>query len=363
MIKLLYTVNGLRVNGVSAVIMQYITMLNKNDYKISLFTDEIAPQFKQVLKDNHVNVITSSNRKKNQLAYYKELKGILNNGKYDIIHAHGNSATLTVEMLAAKKCGVKTRIAHSHNTTCVHKFFDKMLRPLFYKTYTHGIGCGDEAGRWLFGDHPHVVIKNGIDLQKYSFDLQKRDEVRKKLGISDKYVVGHIGRFTEQKNHDFMIEVFESYLKSNPDSVLLLLGDGPRESEIKALVKEKKLEKSVIFYGTTPDTSVFYSAFDVFLFPSKFEGVPLTLVEAQANGLPCVISDKISPEVIVTKLIRVKSLSDQAEWARELQNVSFQQREQNSRQAVKELTQAGFEISSVVKQVDDLYKIAKGADK
>ncbi len=363
MIKLLYTVNGLRVNGVSAVIMQYITMLNKKDYEISLVTDEIAPQFRQVLQDNHINVITSANRKKNQLAYYKELKGIIKGGKYDIIHAHGNSATLAVEMLAARKCGVAIRIAHSHNTTCVHKIFDKMLRPIFYKTYTYGIGCGDEAGKWLFGSHPHMVIKNGIDLKKFSFDFQKRTEIRNKLGINDKYVVGHIGRFTDQKNHDFIIEVFESYLKNNLDSVLLLLGDGPRESEIKALVKEKNLENYVIFYGTTSDTSAFYSAFDIFLFPSKFEGVPLTLVEAQANGLTCLISDKISPEVIITELISVKSLSDKAEWVQALQHISLQQREQNSRQAVKDLTQAGFEISSVLKQVDELYKSAKGADK
>ena len=361
MIRLLYTINGLRVNGMSAVIMQYIAGLDPQEYKISLFTDEIAPQFRLELNKHNVEIITSGNRRRNQLAYYKELKQILKEHQFDIIHAHGNSATLAVEMLAAKKCGVKVRIAHSHNTTCVHKVLDKMLRPVFYKCYTHGIGCGVEAGRWLFGSHPHVVIKNGVNLKKYAFDTLNREAVQKELGILNKRVIGHIGRFTEQKNHDYIIDVFELYHKTAPDTVLILAGDGPRFEEIKQRIKEKGLDDCIILYGTTPNTSVLYSSFDVFIFPSLFEGVPLTLIEAQANGVPCLISDKISSEVILTDLIHVLPLSEPSEWVKSLQTAELQNRQDKSIKAVKVLESAGFEIDSVLKQIDDFYKSCLGS--
>lgn len=354
--NVLYTVNGLRVNGMSAVIMQYISLLNKDEYNFSIFTEEIADQFVEQLKKYDVEIIQSHNRKKNQLAYYMELCSILNEKHYDILHAHGNSATLAVEMLAAKKCGVPIRIAHSHNTTCVHKTFDKLLRPVFYSTYTHGIGCGIEAGRWLFRNHKHEVIKNGIALDRFTYDEKKRNNARQKLQVQGKYVIGHIGRFTDQKNHDFILSIFKEYLKQK-NAILLLVGDGPRESEISQLVQKMNLDKNVIFYGATEDTASLYSAMDVFLFPSKFEGVPLTLLEAQANGLPCVISDKISTEVNLTDLVSVVSLDDIGPWVEKLDVPDFD-RGKRSEEAIRQLTQAGYAIDSVVYQIDKLYKDA-----
>lgn len=357
MIKLLYTINGLRVNGMSAVIMQYITHLEPDEYSISIFTDEIAPQFMPILKKYNVEIIRSENRRKNQIAYYKELKAIMKSHRFDIIHAHGNSATLAVEMSAAKKCGVKVRIAHSHNTTCVHKVFDKLLRHKFYRSYTHGIGCGEEAGKWLFGKHPHVVIKNGIDLNRFAFDKEKGAAVRKQLDIDDKKVIGHIGRFTDQKNHSYLLEVFKRYHEKDPDSVLLLVGDGPLEESIKNRAEEMGIAGHVIFSGTTSDTSAFYSAMNQFVFPSKFEGVPLTLVEAQANGLPCLISDRISKEVIQTELITVLELNDINEWAEHivLQN---RDRTEQSKKSVSQLEKSGFGLEGVIKEIDTLYKTA-----
>ena len=357
MIKILYTINGLRVNGMSAVIMQYITNLDPSEYSISIFTDEIAPQFLPILKENNIEIIRSKNRRKNQIAYYKELKAIIQSHHFDIIHAHGNSATLAVEMSAAKKCGIKVRIAHSHNTTCVHKVFDKLLRYRFYKTYTHGIGCGEEAGKWLFGSHPHIVIKNGIDLENFVFDKEKRAAVRKQFDIDDKKVIGHIGRFTDQKNHVFLLDVFKRYHELDTDSVLLLVGDGPLEESVKNRVKEMGLTDHVIFNGTAPDTSVFYSAMDCFVFPSKFEGVPLTLVEAQANGLPCLISDQISREVIHTDLITVLELNDINKWVEHIDPQKHDRTEQ-SRKSILQLEKSGFGLEDVIKEIDTLYKKA-----
>ena len=354
--NVLYTVNGLRVNGMSAVIMQYISCLSKENYHFSIFTDEIADQFMEQLRNNHVEIIQSHNRRKNQLAYYMELCSILRGKHFDILHAHGNSATLAVEMLAAKNCGVPVRIAHSHNTTCVHKTFDRLLRPLFYSTYTHGIGCGEEAGRWLFRNHKHEVIKNGIALNHFAYNEQNRNLVRQKLQLQGKYVIGHVGRFTDQKNHDFIVNVFKEFLNQK-DAILLLVGNGPKEIEIRQLVQKEKLDEKVIFYGTVKDAAPLYSAMDVFLFPSKFEGVPLTLLEAQANGLPCVISDRISAEVNLTDLVSVVSLADVKPWIKKLY-VPACDREKRSEEAIKQLTRAGYEINDVICQIDTLYKNA-----
>jgi glycosyltransferase involved in cell wall biosynthesis len=260
-------------------------------------------------------------------------------------------------MLAAKKSGIPIRIAHSHNTTCDHKVIDKLLRPLLYRTYTHGIGCGIEAGRWMFGNRPHVVLQNGINLRKFAFDQNKRNTLRNQLAIDDKTVVGHVGRFTDQKNHGFLLRIFKEYIKENANSVLLLVGDGPMENEVRNCAKELNVEKQVIFYGTTADTSALYSAMDIFVFPSKYEGVPLTLVEAQANGLPSVISDRISREVIRTDLVSVKNLELISEWVEEIKVLTCKLRRSEllSDKAIEDLSYAGFGIEGVIKQVDDLY--------
>lgn len=355
MIHILYTVNGLRVNGMSAVIMQYIKNLDKDEYSFSIFTDEIDPQLLPDLKNNEVQIIQSKMRRKNQYKYFRELVQLFKKQKFDILHAHGNSATIAIELIAAKKCGVPMRIAHSHNTTCDHRIFDKLLRPFFYASYTQGIGCGVEAGKWLFKDKPHVVIKNGVDLEKYTFDLEQRDRIRRELGIKSQTIIGHIGRFTDQKNHIFLLDVFKRYLQINPDSVLLLVGNGPLEEKIKELVIGLDIKEKVIFYGTTPNMSAMYSAIDYFVFPSKHEGVPLTLIEAQANGLGCLISDKVSREVVVTSLIEVISLASAEEWARRIP-LKFDRRKEISVEAIENLRKNGYGVEGVIEDIDNLYK-------
>lgn len=353
MIHVLYTVNGLRVNGMSAVIMQYIAGLDREKYSFFLFTDEVAQQYEEPLAQYGVKVIQSVNRKKNQAAYMKELCRILKNEKIDIIHIHGNSATIAVELMAAKLCRVPVRIAHSHNTTCQHKVFDRLLRPWMYGTYTHGIGCGKEAGKWLFGHRTHDVIKNGIDLEHFGYSEEARVAFRKKYHLEGKYVIGHVGRFTDQKNHDGILRIFQSVLKEK-EATLLLVGDGPREAEVKALAKEMDLEEHIVFFGTTKDTAEVYSAMDVFLFPSKFEGVPLTLIEAQANGLPAVISDQISPEVVMTDLITVMPLTEEESWTEHLLAVEAD-RGEKSETAIRQLTKAGHNAEKVIETLDRLY--------
>ena len=355
MINVLYTVNGMRVNGMSAVIMQYIRNLDTEEYSFAIFTDEIDPQFFPDLEKYKVQIIQSKMRRKNQFAYFKELLQLFRNQHFDILHAHGNSATIAVELIAAKQCGVPMRIAHSHNTTCDHKIIDKLLRPAFYASYTHGIGCGVEAGKWLFKDRCHVVIKNGVDLDRFKFDMEQRIRIRREIGIESDVVIGHIGRFTDQKNHIFLLDVFRTYLKRNPDAILLLVGNGPLKEKTKETAREMGISDKVIFYGTTPNTAAIYSAIDYFVFPSKYEGVPLTLVEAQANGLGCLISDKVSREVIITSLIDTLPLESVDDWAYKIPQQIVRKTE-TSNEAIEKLRQYGFDVEGVIEDIDSLYK-------
>lgn len=358
MIKVLYTVNGLRVNGMSSVIMQYMMGLHDRGYEFVLFTDEVANQYLNIIKQCGAKLITSKKRRQNQFAYFLELCSVIKKEHIDIIHAHGNSATIAVEMFAAMICGVKIRVAHSHNTTCIHKNADRLLRPVFNVTYTHGIGCGVEAGKWLFGEKKHQVIKNGINLGKFAYSSDQRHRIRQSLKIDENtHVIGHVGRFTDQKNHEAILSIFMQYLRKHEDSMLLLIGDGPKYQEIVELADRFCIAEHVCFYGTTSETAAMYSAMDVFLFPSKFEGVPLTLVEAQANGLPCFISDRISEEVIQSELIFVLKLDEKDKWVHKLE-FDKERRKDNSANAITRLTKAGFEVDEVIKQVDELYSSA-----
>lgn len=359
MTKILMTVNGLRVNGMSTVILQYIENIGEN-YVIDIFTDEIDEKLLPRLEKSGVKLFRSSNRKKNQFAYFFELIRILKMGQYDIIHAHGNSATLAVEMLAAKIAGVKVRIAHSHNTTCEHIWFDRFLRLLFYSTYTHGIACGEEAGIWMFGKRKFKVIKNGVDIEKFRYYDNKNKKIREELNISEKFVLGHIGRFTYQKNHEFLLKIFKCYLKKNPNSVLLLVGNGPLEDKIRKIVEENKIEPYVIFYGTTDRPEDLYSVMDVFVFPSRFEGLPLTLVEAQANGLTCLVSDKVSNEVKLTPLVNFLSIdSPEEDWAEFIEKSRLQNKYSRENSSFFDsLNDSGYSLSNTIETLKNFYKEA-----
>ena len=352
--KILFTVNGLRVNGMSAVIMHYIKGLYKNGFCFYIYTDEIDKSFLEDLETYSVTIVQSDSRRHNQLKYYKQLCRYLRKEKIDILHAHGNSATIAIEMLAAKRSGVRVRIAHSHNTTCDHKLLDKLLRPILYKTYNVGIGCGIEAGKWMFGNHEHTIVKNGINLQDFKFDKMKRENTRSSLSCTDKFVIGHVGRFTDQKNHSFLINVFYKYNKYNPNSLLLLVGDGPLEESIKKMVQDFGIDKSVLFYGTTNKVNELYSAMDLFVFPSKYEGVPLTLIEAQSNGLRCLIGKNISDEVVVTKDVIKLDICDSEEWVNMIKLNEHNKRKESDEQ-IEQLRKAGFDEDEAIQRMKEIY--------
>lgn len=299
-------------DGITNVITNYYKYQDHTKIHMDIVTiNEVSAGFADELKKHHSQNYVLSYRNSNPVRYVYELTKIIKRGKYQVVHVHGCSATMAVEMLAAKLARVKVRISHSHNTKCDHVKADKILRPFFDKWCNVGFACGKEAGEWMFPRKSFSVITNGIDLEKFQFNSNVRKEMRERYSLDGKFVIGHVGRFSKQKNHEKLLDIFSTASKTIPNAKLVLIGDGELRTEIQERVQNEKLD--VFFVGLSDEVENWLQAMDMSVFPSLFEGLPLGLVEAQAAGLPCVLSDTISPDTAITDLVKFVSLEASAE--------------------------------------------------
>lgn len=294
-IKILVIVNAaFGYDGISSVATNYYLYQDKNAVAMDLLT--INPVFedleKKIQEDGNRSFVLK-NRNKNPFAYVLALTKIIKKYQYDIVHVHGNSATMAVELLAAALAGCKVRVAHSHNTQCDHVKLNKLLMPFFSRLYTHCCACSKEAGEFLFGDRDCYVVNNGLYLPKYAFNEEVRERIRRENGLDGKFVIGHIGRFRFQKNQEYLVTLLKQIRETQKDAMLLLIGEGETESAIRKQVEELGLSDAVAFYGTTDYVNEAVQAMDVFAFPSRFEGLGIVAIEAQAAGLNCVASDAV----------------------------------------------------------------------
>ena len=274
-------------------------------------------------------------------------------------------------MFAAKCAGVPTRIAHSHSTTNKKEkkknLLKQVLRPFSKLFATDYMCCSELAGRWLFGNKEYdkgnvYLLNNAIDLDKFKYDEKVRKEKRKELNISDDtLVIGHVGRFVEQKNHRFLIDIFNEVHKQKEDSILLLAGQGPLMEEMQEKVKALGIENSVKFLGQRNDINELYQAFDVFLLPSLYEGLPVVGVEAQATGLLCVLSDDMTKETKILQSTQFLSLNHKAsEWAK---IILYKCRLDCCKDIFKEMSESGFNINVEANNLEKKYiKLEYGGD-
>lgn len=294
----------------------------------------------------------------NKPTYDKNLERfLLDHPEYTIIHDHlMDSATETFKI--AKKLG-RTTIAHSHitqNKLSLDNFIRFFFRKDIYKVSDYRIACSNDAGRWLYrGKADFIVLKNGIETEKFSFSLENRRKTRKVLNLKETdLVIGTIGRCVEQKNQKRVIEIFQDFHKENKNSKLVLVGEGPLEDDLKLQVKRLGIENVVIFTGSIENTNEIYSAFDCFLFPSLYEGLGIVLVEAQTNGLPCIISSTIPKDVdLINSLIHRISLNDDNNvWVKAIQKSKPLENRTKAPAIVKK---AGYDIKDVAKYIENFY--------
>ena len=348
--------------GVEAVTINYYRNIDKNKVQLDFICDEDSTNipYEEIEGMGGKVIIIPSYSK--LFKYHKALKRVLKEGNYKIIHSNIN--TLSVFSLFAAKCaGVPVRIAHSHSTTNKKEkkknLMKQILRPFSKVFATDYMCCSELAGRWLFGNKEYdkgnvYLLNNAIDLDKFKYNESLRKKKRKELGIKDDtLVIGHIGRFVAQKNHDFLIDIFNEIHKKNNNSILLLAGQGPLMEDIKNKVKELNLEDSVKFLGQRNDANELYQAFDVFLLPSLYEGLPVVGVEAQAAGLLCYLSDDMTKETKVLDITKFMSLNNTPEeWANNiLDDVKKYKRIDTS----KEMTAKNFNIKEEAKKLEEYY--------
>jgi glycosyltransferase involved in cell wall biosynthesis len=359
MIKVL-VINTLAIdyNGVTDCILQYLKAMDKKNMQIDILsTVSLNSELEKKFLRLGCTIIQLENRKQNPIMYVWKLAGLVRREKYNIVHAHGNSATLTFDMLGAFLGKCKVRIAHGHSTQCGSKLVDMLLRPFFYKLYTCGISCGKDVGDWLFKRHKFQILPNGRELSLYKYNVKNRQEIRVKYNLGNSLVIGHIGRFNKPKNQEFVLEIFMELQKLQKNAKLLLVGDGILFGNIQNCARNKGIAEHVVFTGSIGNIPEILSAMDVMVLPSLYEGMPLVVLEWQASGLPCIISDSITRECKVTDLVEFLPLSIGAkEWAQEIIRVEEQKKDRKYFDTENMMKEAGFDIKENAKELRKLYE-------
>lgn len=304
-LRILHTVVNMNRGGAETMLMNLYRHIDRSQIqfdfltsKEGVFDEEIRSLGGVIHRIPHITEVGHNGYKQALNQFFHD-----HATAYTIIHSHMDKMSGFV-LRSARKAGIPVRVAHSHNTRS-----EGGVAARIYKWYagthirtaaTHYAACSSAAARWLFSGREKLamIMHNGISCGQFAFSIEVRMKLRKELHISeDCLVVGHVGRFAPQKNHTQLIDIFYKLQKQNDNSMLLLVGDGQRRHAIEQKVKDLKLEDKVRFLGIRENIDQLLQAFDVFVFPSHHEGLPVTLIEAQGAGLPCIISDHITPEV------------------------------------------------------------------
>ena len=354
-IKIIMVAGKLDVTGISTVIMNYCSHLDLSKFEVLIVAgNPIAEVHRDTCKKLGIRLFELPNRWNNSKAYYKKLNEIVKQERPDILHVHGNSATMAIELFIAWIHGVKIRISHCHNTTSENLKRHKMMLPLFNKLYTQAFACGKKAGEWLYNDKKFYVIPNGFITERFVYNEEARKRVRTELGIDHAFVIGHIGRFNEQKNQPFLIKTFEQLAEKRDDVVLMLVGIGPDFEKTSELVKKSPYKDRIILYGETNSPEDMYSAMDVFVMPSRYEGLPVVLVEAECSGLYCIISDVVTDEMSIDHHIQKISLdAPLQDWCDAIESVPSIDRKAFYYNNVESFNQ--YDINADAKRLEQLY--------
>lgn len=339
-VKVLYFVDRMLRGGIQTFVIENLKHIDKTNLQIDflLLDDGEVYELEQELRDLGSTVYKLERiwlrKPKDFVKYCMALNQFFKeHHDYKVVHMHSSSKNFMV-LKMAKKYGIKVRVAHSHNIDFQSKNKLKILignlfkKPL-KKYATHYFACSELAGKWLFGNEEVKVIHNAVDYEKFKFNENRRNELRKELGIEDKLVIGNVGRFTNQKNHTFLIDIFNEIHKQNENTVLMLVGTGGKEKEIKKKVKDFGLQNDVLFLGFKNNVNEYMWTMDCFVFPSVFEGLGLVLIEAQATGMKCFTSKGVVPkEAQVSKLLEYISLKKSVkEWTEMILNSDLERKD------------------------------------
>ena len=327
-IRIAQIIGKMWAGGVEAVVFNYYRAVDHEKYQFDFFYDEDStvepPQDLIELGARFYKLPPYQQLPK----YIKALREYLRKGNYQIVHSHLNTISV-FPLYCAWKEGVPYRIAHNHSIPGGKEAGRNTLKNIlkrFSKTFANEYcACSEAAARWLFGnlivDEGRVtILKNAVDFEKFRISKAVANQKRMELNIPENvFVLGHVGRFTAAKNHKKVLSVFNALKTMNPDAVLILVGDGEEHDNIENWLDQYKVRGSVIITGKVKDPQNYYPLMDVLILPSVFEGVPVTIVEAQIAGIPCVISDIVNPDVVISNACDYLSVSSSDEmWAEKI---------------------------------------------
>lgn len=345
-IRVLQAVNDMQRAGLETMLMNYYRNIDRDLIQFDFLThrpyraaydDEIESMGGKVYYAPRLYP-------QNYPSYFRFMKDFFaQHPEYSIMHSHIDAMS-AFPLYAAKRSGIPVRIAHSHNTRLdkdakiVIKYLAKKAIPSVATEYW---SCGELAGAFMYGEKPFKVIHNAIDLERFRYAVEIRERIRKNLGLDNKFVIGHVGRYCPVKNQSFLLDVFKIICNQKENVHLLLIGIGDEEENLRKKAVDLGIGDKVTFLVNRPDVNELYQAMDVFVMPSLYEGLPVVCVEAQANGLPCLVSDRISQEVLLTDSIKMYPLCDGAhKWAQAI----LETEAKRYNKAIQQLRENGYDI-------------------
>lgn len=357
-IKVLHFELTENVGGIETFLLNLYRQIDRDKFQFHFVTTATVPACKKQLEELG-GVIHKVSTAHEVSHYINDVRKLLMDN-FDIIHFHKNSAANILPLVEARKVNSSLIIVHSHNTAPskgkITTFLHWANRSKLYKYSNVHLACSDIAGKWMYGNKEYEVVRNGIIAKKFLFDMSKREKIRSELELSSgTFVVGNVGRFVEQKNHQRLLKIFKKIHEKRKDSYMLLVGEGPLRDKIEKEAENLGISDRVKFLGNRTDVADVLMAIDAFVMPSLYEGLPVAGVEAQAAGTYLYLADTISSQTEITKNVTWFSLgqSDNEIAQMILQN-GFPD-EVNRAKANDEIVAAGYDISSTCKRIEEIY--------
>ncbi len=332
-------------NGQMMFILKYLRAMDRRGMHIGYASkSEPLPEIREQLDAMGVHVYTLPSRSRRPIAYLLALARLVRRERYAIVHVHGNSASLALELVAARLGGAPVRIAHSHNTATKHPLLHRLLKPLMLKAATVRMACGADAGRWLFGDRPFEIVPIASDPDLFAFNGDTRARLRAETGLGEGDILaGMVGQLIPVKNPAFMLEALARAHRRRPGLKLMLIGYGPQRDMLAERAGALGLADAVIFTGPVSDVQDRMQALDLLAMPSLYEGFPNVLVEAQLAGLPALVSQNVTRDCDMTGLLTYLPL-DIAAWAQALEDFAPADRAAASADARVRIAGQGYDI-------------------
>lgn len=355
-IRILHVLNGLGTGGAEAIIMNWYRNIDRTKVQFDFLIRSDVNMFEEEIKELGGRVYITPGYPRHYIANKRATKHFFDEhaSEYAGIHVHGNALLYVNIFDIAKKHGIDLRIFHSHSTSTSLKYrwLHILNRYRIKRLATDFLACSDAAGKWAFADNQYILVKNGVNTEQLSYNASVREEVRNSLQLpNDAVVYGHVGRFVPVKNHMFLIEVFEKIVATNDKARLLLIGEGPLFDDVKRVAKEKNIYEKIIFAGRQKNIPAFMNAMDIFLLPSLFEGLVIVAIEAQASGLPCILSGAVTKEVKLTDLVDFLPLTDIDAWVKRSTELNGMERKNTQ----AEIAKAGYDIKHSTKILEEYY--------